>query len=124
MSDKSGKIPKKKKMKTKAVKQSSPIREIEYYLSQNGNDTRIIRNIALSSLIPKAESDKVNTANFEGNLLGIPFIFNLEDEFTGHKGFNPFWSFTMMIKESGDHKLLFSSADEAEELYTEILKEW
>ncbi len=123
MSDKSGKIPKKKKMKAKAVKQSNPIREIEYYLSQNGNDTRIIRNIALSSLIPTVESNRENSAGSEEDLFGMPFSLSFEDEYAVRRAANPFWSFTMMVKESGDHKLLFSSAEEAEELYTEILKE-
>lgn len=123
MSDKSGKIPKKKKTRTKAVKPSKPINEIEYYLSQNGNDTRIIRDIALSSLIPRVESEKEAGTGFEGNLLGVPFYISMEDELNGKKESNPYWSFTMMVKESGDHKLLFSSAEEAELLYTEILKE-
>ncbi len=123
MGDKSGKIPKKKKINRKVVQKPKPIREIEYYLSQNGNDTKIIRDIAISSLIPKVESYRELQEEVEGNLLGFPFYVSFDEDNAVRAESNPYWSFTMMVKESGDHKLLFSSAEEAESLYTEILKE-
>ncbi len=104
-------------------KDSDFIKEIEYHLNQNGNDTQIIRNIAISSLIPKVDSERRNRFSEQYNLTGVPYFMGLEDELARKQDVQAYWSFTMMVKEGGDHKLLFSSQEDAEELYTEFLKD-
>ena len=121
MNDRSKKSPKKRK-KNNNHKQSETIKEVEYYLNNDGNDTRIIRNIAVSSMIPTVGSDRQKQFISEYELLGVPFFTGIEDELLERNESNPFWSFTMMVKDSGDHKLLFSSQEDAEQFYTEILK--
>jgi hypothetical protein len=124
MNDKSNKSPKRKSLKAGKNKPTEAIREIEYYLNQNGNDTQIIKNIAISSLIPRVESSKQSRLASQYKLLGVPFFMGPDDGFPAPVvTSSPFWSFTMMIKEGGDHKLLFSSQEDAEELYTVLLKE-
>ncbi len=99
------------------------IREIEYHLNQNGNDTQIIRNIAVSSLIPKVESDRKSRFSEQYKLLGVPYFMGFDDDLAEQNQAHAYWSFTMMVKEGGDFKLLFSSQEDAEELYTEFLKD-
>ncbi len=110
-------------MKARKNNRQETVREIEYYLNHDGNDTQIIRNIAVSSVIPKVETDKTDDLASQYKLSGVPFFTGLEDTLADNFGANPFWSFTMMVKEGGNHKLLFSSQEDAEELYTILLKE-
>jgi hypothetical protein len=112
----------KNQMKNKK-KNPDYVREIEYHLNQNGNDTQIIRNIAVSSLIPKAGPDRRNRFSEQYQLLGVPYFMGFEDELARQNEAHAYWSFTMMVKEGGDHKLLFSSQEDAEEFYTEFLKD-
>ena len=122
MNDRSKKPPKKEKRIKSSHKPAEALREVEYYLNHDGNDTRIIRNIAISSLIPTVVSSKPKPYVSEYKLLGVPFFTGLEEDLIERNEPNPFWSFTMMVKDSGDHKLLFSSQEDAEQFYTEILK--
>lgn len=96
--------------------------DIEHYLDENGSDTRFIKNIALSTVVPKALSvDKENLV-IENKLVSIPLHMNMAEELSRVMNPNAVWSFTMMIKESGDQKLLFSSQEDAEKMYLEIIK--
>lgn len=123
MNDKSNKSPKRKSLKDEKNKPTEAVKEIEYYLNQNGNDTQIIKNIAVSSLIPRAETSRQSRLASQYKLLGVPFFMGIEDGLPAPVAASPFWSFTMMIKEGGNHKLLFSSQEDAEALYTLLLKE-
>ncbi len=123
MNDRSKKSAKKRDLRTKAKSDKGKLQEIEYYLNHNGDDTKIIKNIALSSLVPKAETGKQSTLATHYKLMGVPFFIGLEDEMEQRIESSPFWSFTMMVKDNGDHKLLFSSQEDAEDLYNEILKD-
>ncbi len=123
MNDSSNKPPKRNRMKARKNNRQEAVREIEYYLNHDGDDTQIIKNIAVSSLIPKVETDKTDDLASQYNLSGVPFFMGLEESLADNFEANPFWSFTMMVKEGGDHKLLFSSQEDAEELYTILLKE-
>lgn len=121
MSNRSRKSANKKKL-SKNHQPTESVKEIEYYINNNGNDTQIIRNIAVSSLIPIVGSDKKNEPKDDYSLLGELYFNSLEDRLFEKKGIDSVWSFTMMVKDSGDHKLLFSSQEDAEQFYTEILK--
>ena len=123
MNDSSKKPPKRNGLKARRNNRKEAVREIEYYLNHDGNDTQIIKNIAVSTLIPRANTLKHNDLTTQYNLAGVPFFIGLEESLAEDLGTNPFWSFTMMVKEGGNHKLLFSSQEDAEELYTILLKE-
>jgi hypothetical protein len=123
MNDSSNKPPKESRMKARNKNRQEAVKEIEYYLNQDGDDTQIIKNIAVSSVIPKVETYKKEDSASQDSLSGVPFFAGLEESLAENFGANPFWSFTMMVKEGGDHKLLFSSQEDAEELYTILLKE-
>lgn len=123
MNDRSNKPPKRNGSKHRKRNKQEQLGEIEYYLNRDGNDTQIVKDIAISSLIPKVDDGKKKILTSEFNLSGIPFFVEI-DEGTEEKAVaNPFWSFTMVMKKGGNHKLLFSSQEQAEDLFHVLLKE-
>ncbi len=123
MSNKSKNQSPNKALEVKTSKLTAALRGIEYYLSNNGSDTKVVRDIALSALIPRANGDKKIQHVTKDEVYKFPFFIDNIFGITEIEEENPFWSFTMMIKDGGEHKLLFSSQEDAEEIYTEVLKE-
>lgn len=122
MSDRPNKPSKRNASRARKNNRKEQLGEIEYYMNRNGNDTQIIKNIAVSTLIPKVErSGDIQQSHHK--LLGLPYFDDFDEGLNEHFVTNPFWSFTMVVKKGGDHKLLFSSQEDAESLYHVLIKE-